>query len=345
MEKEKTLEERCRNLITELGLGTAEDVRSVTPLTGGISSDIALVHLGSDKICVKFALPNLRVAEEWHAKVERNLAEFLWLDFVSTILPQTTPKLLGRSEKAHGFAMEFVEGDDTYLWKNALLAGQPDHGEAKKVGRVLGTIHRFSTTHIDLKHQFQNQDDFFSLRIEPYLIHTARRHGAIAHVIDSLVKSLIVNELTLVHGDVSPKNIIFRKSEPILIDAECATVGDPSFDISFCLNHLVLKAFHMPQSRELLLRSVNEFWSAYTGCVTWESSISLEERVCKLLPALMLARIDGKSPVEYLHEENRSLVRVLSVELLTSPSKSLLNLTERVHHFLEKKQQWQKLEK
>jgi len=339
MDKEKTLAERCRNLITELGLGTAEDIRSITPLTGGVSSDIAVVNLGSNKVCVKFALPKLKVAEEWHAKVERNLAEYRWLDFVSTISPRSTPKLLGISERVHGFAMEFVEGDDTYLWKQALLDGLPDNEEARKVGRVLGNIHRSSTTQIDLKNQFQNQEDFFALRIEPYLVHTAAQHREIARDFESLVRSLSVHEHTLVHGDVSPKNIIFRKSEPLFLDAECATIGDPCFDISFCLNHLVLKAVHLPPSRELLLRSVNVFWSAYRDHVSWESSTALEERVCKLLPALMLARIDGKSPVEYLHKDNRLLVKTLSIELIKSPPGSLSDLTDRVHHYLKKKNQ------
>ena len=335
MKKSKTLEERCKDLIIELGLGAAQDVRSVTPLTGGVSSDIAQVNVGGRKVCVKFALPQLRVEEEWHAKVERNLAEYLWLEFVSTISPRSTPRLLGKDEKAHGFAMEFIDGKDTYLWKKALLDGQPDKGEAIKVGGTLGKIHHCSTTTLDLKRQFQNQSEFYALRIEPYLIHTARRRTEVAEELAALVKSLGAHELTLVHGDVSPKNIMIRKHEPVFLDAECATVGDPSFDVSFCLNHLVLKAVHLPPSRQSLLRSVNDFWSAYAGCVSWEPASILEERVCKLLPALMLARVDGKSPVEYLSENSRSLVRSLSIELLADPSDSLMNLTARVHHYLE----------
>ena len=70
-------------------------------------------------------------------------------------------------------------------------------------------------------------------------------------------------DAVLLHGDLSPKNILFRDAAPILLDAECATMGDASFDPAFCLNHLILKAIHLPASRERLLSEVGKFWQTY----------------------------------------------------------------------------------
>jgi aminoglycoside phosphotransferase (APT) family kinase protein len=120
----------------------------------------------------------------------------------------------------------------------------------------------------------------------------------------------------LVHGDVSPKNILVGPNGPVLIDAECAWFGDPAFDVAFCLNHFFLKAAHMPQHLEVLMRCVSVMTRAYYEHVDWEPKTQLELRVASLLPGLTLARIDGKSPVEYLDAPARDAVRALAITLV-----------------------------
>ncbi len=330
-----SFEQRCKNLVTELELGSLADIMTITPLTGGVSSDIALLETNNRKICVKFALEKLKVAEDWYAPVERNRAEYNWLEFASSIVPGSTPALLGYGEAAQGFAMEFVEGSDVYLWKTVLLQAQPDRDEAVKVGQVLAKIHQASALSDTVKNGFQNQQDFYALRLEPYLCFTAAKHPDLSDQINALMEMLNRSRLVLVHGDVSPKNIIFRHGNPILLDAECATIGDPSFDISFCLNHLILKAIHLEETRWQLLCSVRKFWDAYKPYISWENSAGLEARVCQLLPALMLARVDGKSPVEYLNDQEFKTVRAVGVSLIKDPERSLEKFIERVASALE----------
>lgn len=332
-----SFENRCKNLIADLGIGLADEVVAITPLTGGVSSDIALIDMGDRKVCVKFACEKLKVAEDWYAPVERNQAEYHWLLFAASIVPGATPSLLGCSSVAKGFAMEFVEGDDVYLWKTALLQAQPDKNEAEKVGQVLGQIHQASSLSDDVKNGFQNHEDFYALRLEPYLCFTATQHPDLSRKINALVEMLNKSRLVLVHGDVSPKNIIFRQGVPIFLDAECATIGDPSFDVSFCLNHLILKAVHIKETRHLLLASVLKFWNAYAQHVFWEPAAALEERVCHLLPVLMLARLDGKSPVEYLSNDECIIVRSMAVSLIKNPEISFAKFVERVTHNMESK--------
>lgn len=326
---------RCRRLLEELGLaGPGETVR-VTPLTGGVASDIALVETASRRLCVKFALPRLKVVEDWQAPVHRNLAEYRWLDAASRIVPGTVPVLFGHSAHEGGFAMEYVAGPNVRLWKTSLLQGAPDLGEATAVGALLGRIHAISARPGFDRAPFHNRDDFRALRLEPYLAHTATRHPALAGRLTDLVAQLYGTDGVLIHGDVSPKNILFRGTQPIFLDAECATMGDASFDIAFCLNHLILKALHLPASRKGLLAAVGRLWGAYVPHLDREEPDALEARVSALIPALMLARVDGKSPVEYLSEAERQLVREAACPLIAEPVARLVDLTNALFHAFE----------
>ena len=328
------LENRCKELVEELGLATASEVQSVKPLTGGVASDIAMVDLGTRKLCVKFALPKLKVAAEWLAPVHRNAAEYAWLEVAAGVAPESAVRLFGRSEKAHGFAVEFLDGTGVFLWKERLLAGEPEQGEAAKVGTLLGKVHDHSAQdHFDTA-AFQNRDDFHALRIEPYLSFTRTRHPQLTKPLKALEDMLYESQKVLVHGDASPKNIMFRQGAAILLDAECATMGDASFDPAFCLNHLALKAVHLTKTRQSNLEAMRALWKAYVHHVSWEDPSNLEKRLCALLPALMLARIDGKSPVEYLSRDNQQRVRDFAIPQVLSPTESLDTFVETLMHDL-----------
>ena len=325
-------EARCRRLLVELDLCAPGDDFAVTPLTGGVASDIALVQAGARSFCIKFALAQLKVAEVWRAPVHRNKAEYHWLLAASQVVPASVPKLYGRSDREGGFAMEYLGGDQVYLWKAALLQALPDRGEAARVGAILGQIHAASTVAEFDTAPFRNRDDFHALRLEPYLLFTASRHPAVAGRLGFLAQRLLDADRVLVHGDVSPKNILFRNGTPVILDAECATMGDASFDVAFCLNHLILKALHLPQDRDRLLANALQFWDAYSARIVWEDALHLEGRICDLLPALMLARVDGKSPVEYLSESHRGTIRRVSVPMIAAPKSRLAEMILSLKH-------------
>jgi Ser/Thr protein kinase RdoA (MazF antagonist) len=129
--------------------------------------------------------------------------------------------------------------------------------------------------------------------------------------------------IVLVHGDVSPKNVLVGPRGPILLDAECAVFGDPAFDVAFCLNHFLLKAVWQPQYAPAYLACFDAFVAAYLRRVDWEDAPAMEARTARLLPGLFLARVDGKSPVEYLTGTQRDRVRRLAVPLLQCPRMEL----------------------
>jgi aminoglycoside phosphotransferase (APT) family kinase protein len=165
--------------------------------------------------------------------------------------------------------------------------------------------------------------------LEPYLVATARAHPDRAEALRALVAATQANKRALVHGDVSPKNILRGPDGPVFLDAECAWWGDPAFDLAFCLNHLLLKCLWTPRATAGFLACFAAFATAYRAGVAWEPPAALEARAAHLLPGLFLARVDGKSPVEYVtREPDKDRVRRTARELLAQPVESLGDLRQ-----------------
>lgn len=324
------IDRNCADLLDELGLMTDAQSFEVTPLKGGVSSEVARVEVGERAYCLKFALAKLKVKEDWYAPVDRNRTEYTWLKIASEILSDNAVATYGRSDRLNGFAMKFISGPGNYLWKDRLLEGRIDRSEARAVGRNIGLVHSASAKPGFDRSGLENGKDFFSLRIEPYLLFSARSHPRHAETLERIARRLGSEGSILIHGDASPKNIIFRPTGPVILDAECATMGDASFDPAFCMNHLILKAIHMPGVAEAMLAGAKELWSAYAAEIDWDAPGDIEARTAELLPALMLARIDGKSPVEYLSEEDRELTRKLSLSLLDDSDASIDGLLAKI---------------
>ena len=172
--------------------------------------------------------------------------------------------------------------------------------------------------------RFSTDGIFHAIRLEPYLVATGRRHPDLAPALDALVARTAATKHTLVHGDVSPKNILVGPRGPIFLDAECAWYGDPAFDLAFCLNHLLLKCLWTPAATTGFLACFDALAAVYLDGVRWEPRAALERRAAHLLPGLLLARVDGKSPVEYLTAEaDRDLVRRTARPLILAPTDTL----------------------
>jgi aminoglycoside phosphotransferase (APT) family kinase protein len=107
-----------------------------------------------------------------------------------------------------------------------------------------------------------------------------------------------------VHGDYSPKNMLVRGDHIFLIDFEVVHWGDPAFDSGFLVNHLLLKALHQPRFCRLYIEAAREFWWALAAGLGAAGDSDFEPMTVRHLGALMLARIDGKSPVEYIRDES-----------------------------------------
>lgn len=307
-------------LVTQ-GLAKAGEPARWTALAGGVSSDIWKVELPGRAICVKRALARLKVAADWRAPVSRNAFEWAWLRFAATVAPDAVPAPLAHDARAGLFAMAFLAPEDHPVWKRQLLDGVVDVTTAVAVGRVLGRLHAESARRTDeLASVFDSLGNFHALRLEPYLLATAQRHPDLAERLRALADRTSGARIALVHGDVSPKNILVGPRGPVLLDAECAWFGDPAFDLAFCLNHLLLKCLVRRDRIDALLASFEALADVYLATVDWEPRDGVEARAATLLPGLLLARVDGKSPVEYLagDESARVLARRSAGALLAA---------------------------
>lgn len=309
--------------LQKLGLGSAADVRGIAQLTGGVSSDIWRIDLPDRSICAKRALPKLKVSAVWEAPLSRNRYEYAWYQTVAPAFPGATPCMLGRDAEAGIFFMEFLPPEHYPVWKSRLLQGRVDMRVAEQVGSNLGRIHAHTANNAEIAARFESDAEFFSLRLEPYLLATIERHPALGGTLRAICATTAGTRLALVHGDVSPKNILCGPDSPVFLDAECAWYGDPAFDLAFCLNHMLLKAVHLPAHAGDFLGAFETLQRAYLAQVDWEPAASLEARAARLLPALFLARVDGKSPVEYLTRaaEKETVRRVALSCLRASPQR------------------------
>jgi aminoglycoside phosphotransferase (APT) family kinase protein len=298
-------------------------------LTGGVSSDIWRIDLPDGPVCVKRALAKLRVAADWHAPVERNRYEAAWMQRANAAVPNAAPALRGQDAVSGALAMEFLSPADHKLWKTELREGHADPAFAARVATSLARIHAATAADPTTAAEFPTDRIFFDIRLEPYLLATARAHPDLAQSLEALVSATQHTQRALVHGDVSPKNILVGPRGPVFLDAECAWWGDPAFDLAFCLNHLLLKCVWTPAAAAGFLGCFDALARAYVAGVTWEPPAELEARAARLLPGLFLARVDGKSPVEYITEAaDKDRIRRTSRALLREPPDRLADIRQ-----------------
>jgi tRNA A-37 threonylcarbamoyl transferase component Bud32 len=315
-------------LLRRAGLLQDGETPSVEALTGGVASDIWRVDLLTGPICVKKALSKLKVAGDWRAPVERNIYEARWLEVAGRIVPGAVPGILARDDTM--FAMQYFDPGRFPCWKDQLLQGHADPAFAAAVGEHLARIHSATANDPEIAEQFPTDAIFHAIRLAPYLEATAEAHPGLADRLHALVRVTADTHTALVHGDVSPKNILAGPDGPVFIDAECAWYGDPAFDLAFCLNHLLLKCLAVPAATDAFMTSFDALAGAYLSGVTAEPPAAIEARAAHLLPGLLLARVDGKSPVEYLtREDDKKAVRSAATAWLRAPTDRLSDIANR----------------
>jgi len=314
-----------RRSLAAMGLLARDAPATLAPLAGGVSSDILLVTpRDGAPFCVKRALGKLNVAAEWIVPVGRNHAEAEWLRTVAAIAPAAVPPVLGEDRDAGLFAMAYLPPDRYPVWKALLRDGAARHEFAETVAATLARIHAATANDAAVAARFANDAIFHAIRLEPYLLATGRAHPDLAAPLAALVERTAGTRRTLVHGDVSPKNILAGPDGPVFLDAECAWYGDPAFDAAFCLNHLLLKGLWKPERAARYLDMFDRFVASYLAGARWEKRTEIEARIASLIPALLLARIDGKSPVEYIADDSpKRIARDFARPLIAAPVASL----------------------
>ncbi len=312
----------------------ADEEPAIHNLAGGVSNRTVLVQRSSGEAWVlKQALARLRVAVDWFSSPARVHREALGLRWLAAIAPAgAIPRLVFEDRAAHLLAMEAVP-EPHENWKQVLLRGgmQPAHIVA--FGQLLGTIHRRSQERSrELRTVFDDRSFFESLRLEPYYRYTAGQVPAAGPFLDALIADTGRQRLSLVHGDYSPKNVLIHQGRLVLLDFEVIHFGDPAFDLGFSLTHLLSKAHHLAAQRPAFAAAARQYWRVYVdtlGPVAWGGGrAGLEERAVRHTLACLLARVAGRSPLEYLDANARERQKRAVLDLLAAAPPSVPELVD-----------------
>jgi len=313
--------------------GPQDEIR-VRELGGGVSNIVLLVEWRDRperRWVVKQSLEKLRVQDDWRSERNRIFREAEAIQALRPVLGEASlPEIVHIDRENFIFVMTAAP-PGSVSWKESLLAGEVDLRVARQAGEILGRMINGSRADARFQEHFADRTVFDQLRIDPYYRTTAKRHPDVRGRIVQLMANSWNIRTALVHGDYSPKNMLVRDGNIFLIDFEVIHWGDPAFDAAFFLNHLFLKSLHQPQFATSYLGAVREFWKALTTEARDTASRGFEALTLRHLGAQMLARIDGKSPVEYIRdEETKERVRGVAKQILRDQPQNLARVVQIV---------------
>ena len=321
------------------GHASANESLRIQRLVGGVSNRTMLVQFSDGRTwVVKQALAKLRVAADWFsdpARIEREAQGLRRLPELAP--PGTITPLVFEDRQQHLLAMQAVP-EPHENWKESLLAGNIQQQSVEQFGQLLASIHAKATAqrHL-LAAEFADRSFFESLRLEPYYAYTALQVPAAAEFMQNLIVDTRCRNDTLVHGDYSPKNVLVYAGRLVLLDHEVIHWGEPAFDLGFSLTHFLSKAHHLPAYRHAFAAATNRYWNIYRvtlGDVDWADD--LESRAVRHTLACLLARVAGRSPLEYLDSIGQARQAQVVSDLMLQPPKQIKLLIdaflERIEH-------------
>ncbi|MBL9138488.1 MAG: aminoglycoside phosphotransferase family protein [Verrucomicrobiales bacterium] len=291
-----------------------DEAPQIQVLAGGVSNRTVRVLRSSGECWVlKQALEQLRVPTEWRSSPMRVHREALGMQWLARLVPAgAVPEFVFEDEQVHVVAMRAVP-DPHVNWKTTLLTGSVEDWAVAEFARLLAAIHDGSASdpmRAVLRMAFRDKSFFEGLRLEPFYEFTAARVPLAASFLHTLASETRRCETALVHGDYSPKNILVHRRSLVLVDHEVIHWGDPMFDVGFAMAHLLCKATHLAHHREAFLHAIQRFWNEYAACVgpTFRNELC-QSRAVRHALACALARVAGRSQVEYLNEQQKAIQR------------------------------------
>lgn len=290
------------------------DNPQVEVLTGGVSNVVIAITTANQKLVLKQALAELAVSEKWEADQRRAIVEANAIELFHKLTPNQVPKLIFLDPDRFILVLERVPVGST-VWKSDLLAGviNPDIG--LKLGATLASWHNYGEKSAEAKIKFMEDSLFEQLRIDPFYRFVATKNPQIEVPIRKLINELEGDKTTVVHGDFSPKNIMVATNDDIyILDFEVTHVGNPVFDLAFLTAHLLCKFFRTDDRlhAKLLANTAISFMKEY------QTLRRISPSVTRHAALIALARVEGKSPVNYLSTDAQQKLQVFTKDVLAS---------------------------
>jgi 5-methylthioribose kinase len=302
---------------------------SVCELGGGVSNTVLLVQSGGTRLVLKQSLPKLRVDQDWFSDPGRIFRESEGLRSLAPYLPAgSLPEVLFEDRDRFAYAMTAAPSESE-TWKAQLMRGDIRPEIAGRIGAMLAAMIRSTWRDAAWEARYGDQTVFDELRLDPYYRSTARCHPDLAPHFDTLMRESAARRVSIVHGDWSPKNFLIAGDSVMAIDFEVIHFGDPAFDAAFLLNHLALKSFLRPADKPRFAAAAAQFLDSLAAGLP-EECRWMEEAALAHLGPLMLARVDGKSPAEYLGPNLRPRVRATARSLIKQRPASVAKVFEQI---------------
>jgi 5-methylthioribose kinase len=282
----------------------------------GVSNVVMLVEIeGRPALVLKQSRERLRTKMRWESRLDRVWTEADALRILAPILPPgAVPEIVFEDRANYLFAMTRAP-EDSAVWKEQLLEGVADASAAESSGRLLSAMHAESAARLAVSGRLADRTVFHELRIDPFYRTTLAAHPDLSEPLGRLIDEAVdPPEITFVHADFSPKNILVHRAGLTIVDFETAHAGDPAFDLGFFASHLILKTIRRfrldgPGAEEPLLELLRTFWRAYWSGIPEPLRRDRSVRASSHAAACTLARIDGKSPVDYLDDRGQEIGR------------------------------------
>jgi 5-methylthioribose kinase len=311
-----------KGYLIERNIASAGPAMLIEPLAGGVSNSVLKISCDRGEFVLKQALPKLKVKSEWISDIERTNIEKKALKFLQKILPGVTPKLIYEDEINFLLIMECAPSKSV-TWKSLLMKHNCNPDIGKRVGQILGMLHQNTHGLEEAKEMFANKKFFHQLRIEPFFTFLKSKYPDLKYNIEQHIESCLTREDALVTGDYSPKNILVEEDKVMLIDFEISHYGDSSFDLGFLASHLLLKSVFAHNLSNRYYEVLTETIEGYFCRAHFAPRSQSEILAVRQLAWLLLARVDGKSPVEYINrEEDKLLIRSAAYEILNCNMKT-----------------------
>jgi 5-methylthioribose kinase len=285
-------------------------------LSGGVSNFVLRVTTPSERFVLKQSRPQLRTRDAWFSDLDRIWRECEVMKSLRPLLGDAVPEVLFADRENYAYAMSHAPLD-AVPWKGGLLAGEIDANLGWRAGSVLAIIHNVSAQNADFRSDFSDLTVYKQLRIDPFYERIRERRPEVAAAVTNIIEQMVTVKEALCHGDYTPKNFLIHQGRFTLVDYETAHFGDPTMDLGLFSAHILLKAARLPARRAEYESLAQSFWRGYHEHGTYRRADELERRGVQHLGALLLARVDGTSPVEYLPENaKRDIVRRLGCAIL-----------------------------
>ncbi len=299
-------------------------------LSGGVSNRTVWVRRGDGADWViKQALAKLRVQVDWFSGPERIQREAAGMRWLGKIIPGHVPEVIFSDSERNILAMSAVPQPHEN-WKTLLLNGHTDQRYAQSFGQLLAKIHSAAVDYPQLADEFAERRFFEELRLEPYYGYTATQVPEAAPFLIQLIDATRARRLALVHGDYSPKNVLVHHDKLIILDYEVIHFGDPAFDVGFSLTHFLSKAHHLTARRQAFLEMARHYWQSYMDALSPDLRAPVRQQAVKHTLACMLARVAGRSPLEYLDDKERKTQKRIVLKLIMQDIREISGLIDAV---------------